>query len=73
MIYPSLELRPKAGALCTVRYMKGEPQCVLGADYQIVENPLTAKARKLLHACGLRWIGTNEVWHTLQVARIEQH
>ena len=72
-IYPSLELRPKAGAICTVSYMKGEPQCILGADYHIVENPLKAKLGRLLHTCGLRWIRTNEVWHTLQVARIEQH
>ena len=68
-----LELQPKAGALCTVRYMKGEPPCVLGADYHIVESPLKAKVRLLLHTCGLRWIGTNDIWHTLQVARIEQH
>jgi len=73
MIHPSLELRPKAGALCTVRYMKGEPQCVLGADYHIVESPLKAKVRLLLHTCGLRSIRTNDVWHTLQVAKIEQH
>ncbi|HSU57102.1 MAG TPA: hypothetical protein VLT36_23880 [Candidatus Dormibacteraeota bacterium] len=73
MIFPSVELRPKSGALCTVRYLKGEPQCVLGADYHIVESALEVKARQLLHTCGLRWIGTNDVWHTLQVARIEQH
>jgi len=73
MIYPSLELQPKAGALSTVRYLKGEPQCILGADYQTVCSPLEAKARLLLHTLGLRWIRTNDVWHTLQVARIEQH
>jgi hypothetical protein len=73
MIYPSMELRPKAGALCTVRYMKGEPLCILGADYHIVGSPLEARVRLLLHTWGLRWIRTNDVWHTLQVARIEQH
>jgi hypothetical protein len=68
-----LELKPKAGALCTVRYMRGEPLCILGADYCRPRHSLEARVRLLLHTCGLRWIRTNDVWHTLQVARIEQH
>jgi hypothetical protein len=73
MIYPSLELQPKAGALCTVSYMKCEPLCILGADYRKVGSPIEARLRLLLHTWGLRWVRTNDVWHTLQVAKIEQH
>lgn len=73
MVMPSVELQPKAVALCTVSYMKGEPQCILGADYHRVEGPLEAKIRLLLHTWGLRSVRTNDGWHTLQVARIEQH
>ena len=68
-----LELQPKAGALCTVHYMKGEPPCILGADYHKVGSPLEARVRLLLHTWGLRWIRTNDVWHTLQIERIEEH
>ena len=73
MVMPSVELQPKAGALCTVSYMKGESLCILGADYHKVGSPIEARVRMLLHTWGLRWIRTNDVWHTLQIARIEQH
>src|SRR6266436_873100 len=43
MVMPSVELRPKAGALCTVSYMKSESLCILGADYHKVGSPIEAR------------------------------
>jgi len=63
---------PRSTTLCTVRYNPHSPGLVLDAEYKKDRRLIEANVRRLLQGLGVPGGWTNDLWHSVRVARIVQ-